>query len=236
MTADGEHLSGSFARTSNAQARELVTTAWKSFERLARHRGWTPKPIPSNRFELTLGKPTQRGGIKLEIASRDLPRGNDRRPGNADWERAAYNLNWIDFSPDEARAFLTDSRDRVRIPQATLTRFAQDTLKDNVRGQCGWQKGSFRDGQLFTQLIQEAGTTRTMRLTGYAIISGEGRVVGAELHGQADFDTRSGEFTRFDLVAAGQRQGAAGANGRSQDPGPAPIGFAYSLYRPSGRN
>lgn len=231
MTADGDYLSGSFARTSNGQARELVNSGWQRFEQLARQRGWSPQPIPTNRFELTMGKPTQPGGIKLAVTSRDLPRGNDRRPGTAEWERAAYNLNWIDFTPNEARTLLTDRRDRVAVPRSLLQRLTQETIRDNVRGQCSWKKGAFREGELFTQLIQSNGAVKTVRLSGYAIVSEGGRVIGAELHGQADFNSNSGEFTRFDLIASGQRQGAAAANARQHDPGPAPIGFAYSLHR-----
>ena len=177
-----------------------------------------------------MGKPVQPGGMKLEIASRDLPRGNIRRPGNADWERNAYNLNWIDFSTVEAQQFLTNSTERVAVPRSLLQRLAQDTLKDNVRGQCGWKKDAFQDGELFVQLLNDKNQTQSIGLSGYAIIREGTRVIGAELHGQLDYDKRNRQFTRFDLVAAGQRQGKSAANGRSNDLGPAPIGFAYTLY------
>lgn len=230
MTADGEYLSGNFGRTSNGRARELLNTAWNKFQTLAGDRGWKPKPIPNNRFELTLGKPVQPGGIKLEVASRDLPRGADRRPGASEWEREAYNVNWIDFSPNETAYFVTDSKERVAIPRTIVERLAITTIKDNVRGQSGWKKGAFSDGELYTELIHADDKIQTMRLAGFAILREGQQVIAVQLHGRAQFDSDRGEFTQFDMVASGQRQGSTQFNFRRSDPGPAPLGIAWKLY------
>ncbi len=232
LTADGDYLSGNFGRTSNGRARELLNTAWNKFQTLAANRGWDPKPIPNNRFEMTMGKPVQPGGIKLEAASRDLPRGSDRRPGNSEWEREAYNLNWIDFTPNEAAYFVTESKERVEIPRKIVEKLAITTIKDNVRGQSGWKKGAFSDGELYTELIRSNGKSQSMWLTGFAILRDGRQVIATQLHGHVEFDSERGEFTRFDMVASGQRQGSTQFNFRHNDPGPAPLGIAWTLHQP----
>jgi hypothetical protein len=237
MTADGEYLAGGFARTSREKSAQLMADALARFDELAQQRDWKPKPIPNNRFELTMGEPTAPGGIKLEVASRDLPRGNDRRPGKHEWERGMHNLTWHDLPPAEAARFVTDRSDRVAVPNPILEKLAMTALRDNVRGQNGWKKGAFREGQLYTQLIERRGDTQVMRLSGYAIMNESGRVLASQLHGKAEFNSQRRVFESFELVASGQRQGAAGANGRGQDPGPAPMGVALRMYQvPAGRN
>jgi hypothetical protein len=232
MTADGDFLSGTFARASNEKARKTIAAGWKQFETLAENRNWSPKPIPTNRFELTQGEAVQPGGIKLKIASRDLPRGNDERPGKSQSERDAYNVNWIDFSTAEASHFVSTTESPTAVPRAILEKLAMNTIKDNVRGQTGWKKGSFQDGQLHVRMLSTTETTRTMQVEGFAILNQPGHSIAAQIYGQIEFDTRQGEFTRFDLAVAGQRQGGTPANFRRNDPGPAPIGIAYKLYRP----
>ena len=231
MTADGEHLAGSFARTGRDEAERLMRSSLTKVNQLARQRGWSPKPVPTNRFPLTMGKPSPRGGIKLEAVTRDLPRGRDTRPGgNNQWVKEWFNLNWVDLTPDEARSFVASGSNRQAVPRAVLEKIAMANVKDTVRGQNGWKKGAFKGGELYTELTGQSGSTKSLRISGYVIMSGASRVLAVQLHGRAKFDQRAGEFREFEMVASGQRQGAADANMRGQDPGPAPMGIAWRLY------
>ena len=231
MTADGDYLSGNFGRTSRGHAEQLLTSALSRFDQLARRRGWSPKPIPTNRFPLTMGEPVARGGVKLEVAVRDLPRGREQRPGDAQWAREAHNVKWLDLTPQEARFFSATNDQRISIPRQVVWKFAQTTLKDFVRGQASdWKPPDLKDFELYAEPTEQAGGTTTSRLLGFVILRRGNRVYACQLHGRTVFNKRSGRFEEFDLVAAGQRQGATQFNFRQNDLYPAPMGVAYRLY------
>jgi hypothetical protein len=232
MTADGDYLSGHFARVSREAAVSILGEGWQRWERLARQRGYQSKPVPQTALDPALGKPLPPGGLKLEAAVRDLPRGQDAKPGRQEWQRCAYNLNWIDLTPEEARSFVTAEMQKQPVPAAVLERLTLKTLKDAVRGQCSdWQNGALKEGQLDTQCIRQEADRLTMRLTGFARLEQSGRAYACRFHGKVVYDTRSRRFLAFELVAAGQRSGRDQFNFREDDPGPAPMGVAYTLYR-----
>ena len=232
MTADGGFLSGKFARQSNENARRILGEGVRAWKRHVQKTGIQPKPIPKGKLELYGGEEPQAGGIKLQIAYRDLPRGETLRPGSSRFKNP-YNLGWFDFSPAEARQFLTDSKEKKPVSRALFERFSRLTLKDAVRGQMSqWNEGSFRDGQLFTQLVSRSANKSTLRISGVAKLSAGNGSYSPKLHGIAVYDHSKKEFTRFSLVAAGQRQGKGGANGRETDLGPAPMGVGFQIYDP----
>ena len=80
--------------------------------------------------------------------------------------------------------------------------------------------------------------SRLKKCMKYYELSGEAKMAAGErtfspkLHGTASFNTASGEFTDFRLIAAGQRSGKGGANGRATDLGPAPMAIALTMYKP----
>ena len=105
-------------------------------------------------------------------------------------------------------------------------------MKDSVRSQCSdWKKGALRDGDLFAEVIKQSGSQRTIRITGSARLKQSGRGFDCQIHGQAVFDSRKQMFTKFELIAAGQRSGRDQFNARQNDLGPAPMGVAYRLHK-----
>ena len=234
MTADGEYLSGFFAWAFPKRAKRTIQAGWDRFERLAKTRSWKMQAVPTTKLDFTGGKSVARGRLKLEVAVRDLPRGDVLRPGRNEIQRCAHNVNWVDLSPGEAASFVTASKTPKPIPDALLQRIALKKLKDSVRGQCAdWPKGSLRDGKLLTQRIRTAGNVRTMRLTGYVVLQTSTRSFACALHGRVVYDAGRRAFKSFELIAAGQRRGRTQFNFREDDPGPAPLGVALRMV---GRN
>ena len=232
LTADGDYLSGKFARQSNDVAREALTGGLKSWQKLAGERGYQSKPVPTNRLALYGGEELTKGGLKLEVAYRDLPRGEDRRPGNAQFPNP-YNLGWFDLTPAEAKSLVSQSKEKRAIADAVFRKLARTRLKDAVRGQMGdWKNDEIKSGQIFTQLVSTKGSEQVYELSGSAVFEAGERKFLPHFFGSMTFDTVTGEFTDFRLIATGQRFGKGPANGRATDLGPAPMGISLTLYRP----
>jgi len=225
MTPEGEYLSGVPGLGRHGPARKLISAAWTKYT----SKNPAMKPVPTNPIPLWGGEEPSPGGLKLRVAYRDLPRGEKRRPSTANFQNP-YNLGWYDFTAEEARTFRVASREPVKIPHSVFTKFATITLKDAVRGQCGqFEPQDLKAGSLSTQLISRDGTRTSVRLTGTALLKDHERSVEMKLHGIAVWEGEN--FVSFDLVAAGQRSGKSGANGRENDTGPAPLGIAFQLYK-----
>ncbi|MEJ6580118.1 MAG: hypothetical protein QNL33_09245 [Akkermansiaceae bacterium] len=232
LTADGDYLSGRFARQSNEAARDALTGGLKSWQRIVSDRGYRPKSVPTNRLALYGGEDLRKGGLKLEVAYRDFPRGEVKRPGNAQFPNP-YNLGWFDLTPAEVKSLVSNSKEKTAVPDQIFQKLARTRLKDAVRGQMGdWEKGDLKSGQLFTQLVSSKGSEQVYELSGSALIGTGARNFSPGFHGSMTFDTASGEFTDFRLIAAGQRSGKGPANGRATDLGPAPMAITLTLYRP----
>lgn len=231
MTATGEFLSAHFARISREEARNVLGRGWARWEQLVRRHGYRSQPVPRTPLGVALGQPVPPGGLKLEVAVRDLPRGGDTRPGREPWQRAAHNLNWFHLSAGEAGSLVTTASRKQAVPASLVERLALKTLKDSVRGQCrDWTSGAMKEGRLDTECLAQEGSRLTLRLTGSVRLEQSGRSYACRLHGRAVYDTRGRRFLSFDLVAAGQRRGGDPFNFRQDDPGPAPMGVAYTLY------
>ena len=233
MTADGDYLSGYFARASRDKAKRAIEDGWTRWERISKDRGYRSKPVPQDPLDHTLGKPVSPGGLKLEVAVRDLPRSRDPKPTRGDATSERFNLNWIDFTTEEAQAFVTDRAEKKPVPVAIVEKLAIKTLKDAVRGQCSdWRPGDLREGRLETERVKQEADRWTLRLTGSVDLRGSTREFSCRLHGTAVYDARDRRFLAFELVAAGQRSGRDQFNFRNDDPGPAPMGVAYVLHVP----
>ena len=232
MTADGQYLSGKFARQSLKTAHKNLSDGLENWRKITAEQNLKPQPVPDDSLAIYGGDAFQKGGLKLQLTYRDLPRGNVQRPGNDQFPNP-FNLGWHDFSPAEAHAFLTESSEKVPIPDPIFKKLVLTQIKDAVRGQMNaWKKGSLQEGQLFTQLISTKEHTKTYQLSGSAKIEASGRSFSPTFHGTLSFNQNTGEFTDFRLIASGQRSGKGQFNGRSTDPGPAPMAVTLTLYRP----
>ena len=122
----------------------------------------------------------------------------------------------------------------IKIKAAKVPKFRPGkALKDAVRGQCSdWKPVDLREGRLDTECVRREADRVTVRLTGVVRLEGSGRAYSAALHGRAVYDTRARRFVAFELVAAGQRSGRDQFNFRTDDPGPAPMGVAFTPHQP----
>ena len=228
---DGTYLAGKFARQSRKLAKDTLTSGLKKWQDITRAKSRNPQPVPTNKLAIYGGDTLQKGGIKLEVAYRDLPRGEVERPGDARFPNP-YNLGWYDFTPEEAQAFRTTSREKVALPDALFEKLARLRLKDAVRGQMGdWKRGALKKGKLYTQFIGKRHHQSVYQLSGSAVLEEQGRLFSPEFFGIVRFDESTGECTDFRLIASGQRVGKGPANGRATDLGPAPMAVSLTLYR-----
>ena len=227
MAPDGGYLSGAPGLSANGPARKLISEAWAKWQA----KGISMKPVPTDPIPLYGGKDPEPGAVKLQVAYRDLPRGDVRRPSSAKFQNP-YNLGWFDLSAQEARSLVTDSRETVAINHDLFVRLATHTLKDAVRGQCGnFKPENLKSGSLTTQLVSESEGKQTYRLLGTADLGDAQRTYKPTLRGFAVYDQASKSFTQLELVAVGQRTGKSGANGRETDLGPAPMGVSFRLFK-----
>lgn len=226
MGPDGAYLEGNFGIAREQEAKEQMQAAlvkWKAT-------GAAMRAVPATPIAIYGGKEPQPGAVKLQLAYRDLPRGDLERPSTA-YVQNPYNLGWFDLSKQEAQAFLSQSQEPAPIPTRLVHKLATTKLKDAVQGQMrSWSKDSLKEGSLTTQLVSENANQSTYRLQGSVDLQEEGRRYQAQLHGKIVYDLRKNTFTAFDLIASGQRTGKGGANGRATDPGPAPMGIAFKLF------
>jgi len=231
LLPDGTYLSGKFARQTNEVARKTLTEGLDFWKKISDQYSATRKDVPTNKLAIYGGEEIRKGGLKLQVTYRDLPRGEIKRPGNAQFPNP-YNLGWHDFTPAEARSFLSDGREKVALPDQIFRKLARTHLKDAVRGQMNnWKNDAIKSGQLFTQLHSTKGDTKTYQLSGSAEMKADHLTFSPSFHGTLTYNTATKEFTDFRLIAAGQRSGKAGANGRETDLGPAPMAIALTLYR-----
>lgn len=232
LTAEGDYLSGKFARQSKDEAREVMMSGLEKWRGQIAGKEGEVRKVPGNRLAMYGGDDLREGGLKLEVAYRDLPRGETRRPGNAQFPNP-YNMGWFDLSPQEAAKLVTGQREKKAMPPEIFRRFALTVLKDAVRGQMqDWRAGDLQSGELVVQLTERSEGVDHYEISGEARLERGALSYSPRFCGRFSFDPDKREFTAFELVAAGQRTGQGAANGRSTDLGPAPMGIALTLYRP----
>ena len=230
MSPAGEFLTGSFGIVREAKAAEMMNSALKKWQKT----GAAMRPVPSNELSLYGGDEPKPGAVKLQVAYRDLPRGDIERPSSADVQNP-YNLGWFDLTAKEAMVFLSESNKPTAIPQALFAKLVTTKLKDAVQGQMSrWSSEALQKGFLMTQRVSSSDGEVVFRLTGSVDLSENGRSYKAQLHGKIIYDLKRSKFQTFDLVAVGQRSGKGGANGRATDPGPAPYGSCVQAVSPGG--
>ena len=78
------------------------------------------------------------------------------------------------------------------------------------------------------EVVESAGTTRTVQFAGQSTTDNGNRGFNARLHGRAVYDVAQEKFLAFELVALGMRKGTAGHNVRAGEP-QAPMGVAFVI-------
>ena len=184
-------------------------------------------------------------GLVLHVYSRDLPRSSD-----ADEEPSrSWNQDYAWFMKAEARRFLPDAP-RVGqyhdLPTALVSRLVRCHLVDYVRGETWpWDEKDIETARLTCHVTGVADGVVSLRLEGESRTSAEGawsvrgaadstptlqaRGFDARLEGSARYDLTREIFTAFHAVAVGTRWGGTRYNVRHDDPGPAPMGVAFTL-------
>jgi hypothetical protein len=182
------------------------------------------------------------GGLVLKMYVRDLPRENS----NGRNSRLNFDHVWI--TKDEVKQFVPASvRIGDRLPVATniIARLARSHLVDTVRGQCpAWDPTHLQKGdiQLVVESIEDHRVQ--LRLEGHIRLAAQPdhevnpysrravdkeRGIDARLLGYLSYNREKEAFEKFRMIAVGPRWGAYVYNGRNNDPGPAPIGFAFEI-------
>jgi hypothetical protein len=185
-------------------------------------------------------------GLVLRVNSRDLPRPNQV----SGWRATAFNQDFAWFRKDEARSFVPQDPavgQATEVPDRLVRRIATAHLVDNVRGQTTpFDNQHVQKARLTSTVVERNGDSVFLELdgetkteaTGKWSVSGfqdmhqpseQKRGVATKLLGRARYDLKAERFTSFEVVAVGDRWGATQYNGRSDDRGPAPIGYAFTL-------
>jgi hypothetical protein len=186
------------------------------------------------------------GGLVLRVYCRDMP----REKQVAGWRRDAWNQDFAWFRREEAASFVPEERKvgatRV-VPEALPTRLARLHLVDNVRGQTPqFEPRHIGSARLETEILSidgtrivlalrgetKAATSGTWSIAGFSDMhnpSTQERGVHTRLAGEAEWNTETGRFTKFEMTAVGTRWGGTQYNGRADDLEPNPVGFAFVL-------
>lgn len=202
--------------------------------------GLRPKDAPVN------GYPED--GVVLRMSARDLP-----RPRNAPVvpgaERYAnqWNFDHVWLQPADVHALVPESLHvgaERRVDRDLVARIARFHLRDIVRGEPWiWKPDSVKTADLTVRVAARRDNLVDLEFSGSLLL--QEHVAFRDAHkpidwefdneldgvimGGAVWDAASGTFAGFDMLVAGQRSGAHKYNARTQDPGPAPIGFAFEL-------
>lgn len=176
------------------------------------------------------------GGLILEMYARDLPaNGDPDQPCGQKWNR---DTAW--FSSDEAR-LLIEGRPSVgktfELSELFVNRIVALHLVDTVNGQTEPFKTNETSGSKITAHV-------TAIRGGAVILKFEGKTqskssrrgrnksprgVSTSLIGSATYNSKTGTFTEFEMVAVGQRWGFTAFNDRQEQRERSPIGFVFQL-------
>jgi hypothetical protein len=186
------------------------------------------------------------GGAVLRMAARDLPRPQGL-PAGLERYATQWNFDHVWLRSVDARAFVPEpvaiGAERA-VPSALLARIARFHLRDIVRGEPRiWGPDAVERVELTSRVADVADGRATLALSGAVVLREHvafrdahkpidwafDNVLDAAMTGEAVWDVDAARFERFDLLVAGQREGAHRYNVRTADPGPAPIGFAFEL-------
>ena len=238
-TSDGELLGSINTR----DAAPLLEVLEQSLER------WRGRPDSGESPEIPdtypvdpmLGWSYPENGLVLKITVRDLPRNS----GDVD---PRHNIDFAWFTEEEALSLVPENAGHgqtFRAPDFFTRRLALNQFIDTARGQShGWKDEDLKDGEISLTVESVQSDLVRLRMEGRIHLEGEPnfesnphsgltvdkpRGLKLDLYGRLAYDTIRRKFKAFDAVAAGDRWGCTTYNVRFDDPGPAPIGFAFEL-------
>ena len=202
---------------------------------------------PASASHQGLGYPSS-GGAVLRMTARDLPRpGDSPFPDGQEHLTRLWNFDHVWLRAQDVRQLLPSSFEigtEHRVPASLVTRIARFHLRDIVRGEPGvWQPDAVKRADLTAKVVGRDDNRVALEYSGSILL--QEHVAFQDSHKPIDWEfdneldlAASGEgvwcleterFERLDLLVAGQRSGAHRYNVRTQDPGPAPIGFSFEL-------
>ncbi|MGH2350378.1 MAG: hypothetical protein ACRDJN_02035 [Chloroflexota bacterium] len=185
-------------------------------------------------------------GLVLKVFLRDLARHDDGR--EPDWRSRAVNYDYAWFTKEEARSLVPSTPragTRQDVPWPIARRLARFHLLDAVRGETpSWREDEVRSARLWTEVVAVDGPRVELRLGGTVLnaatgtwavrpfrekVAGRTRGYHCRLRGNLTYDRSREAFTRFDVLAVGDRWGGTEHNVRWDDLAPAPLGIAFEL-------
>lgn len=226
MDPDCRYLYGQYAAPSNVAARNILAHGWQAW--LKKNPNLSQRDVPLNYVPVVGGSYPKAENMKLRLSYRDLPRGDVKRPGNAQFPNP-YNIGWYDINKNHLRRLLTGES------QEGFKKLALNTLKDSVRGEMhGWKTSDWQAGNLKATMFRNDSTHLSYYLEGSARLErkGTGLSYSPQIFGFAVYNLEKGEFRDFQLLAFGQRTGFGPSNGRDTDLGPAPMAVAVRMHHP----
>jgi hypothetical protein len=182
-------------------------------------------------------------GLVLRVFSRDLPRENLPK----DWRGSAWNQDYAWFRRDEVLSMMPAKMAKgaqQAVPAPILNRLVRLNFVDNVRGQTpAFAEKDIVRADLTIEVVSVNGGVADVVLRGSSRVEAAGRwavagyrdmnspseqkaYIDLKLFGRAKYRVETERFTSFEMVALGTRYGATQYNGRTDDAGPAPIGYA----------
>lgn len=182
------------------------------------------------------------GGVVLREVMRDLPR------PVADRNAWRHNLDHLWLKRDDCLAVLPEELKKGAIRELDgnfRRRLLLYHLVDQVRGESSsWAEKDIEKGKLRTKIVAIDDQQIRLLLAGKAKMvqkpTGEqnpfsgkriskDRGIDLRVAGELIFDRKSETFSRFKVVAVGERWGTDVYSFRHDDPGPHPIGFAFEI-------
>lgn len=190
------------------------------------------------------------GGLVLAVYARDLPRGTER-PGAArgDWRAHAWNRDFAWLTAEQVQELAPRRAEGApaQIVDPRLVRHvARHWFVDHVRGQTTpYADGAVEHATLSAEVVRRDGDRSELRLVGETrtrqrgrwLVGGlratepteQERGVDVRIEGRAVWDETGQRFVELELVALGERWGGTRYNGREDDFGRSPIGFAVVI-------
>ncbi len=236
----GEYLEGAHAASgSAARLLKRMEAALERWKELKKEKGYAAKPIPS--AGAVAPPDVDAAPMALRVSLRDLPRGkgdqSGRRRTEADlkgkswmsFTEWAWNQNWLTI--EEPAALVPANGKAQPVPEAVTQRIVRQALVDNVRGQNPpWKPEEVEVAALTMRRVRTTGRKVEIEYAGEARMKSGKKRFEPKLAGRAIWNTKSASFESFQLVAVGERAGAARYNQRGEDQGAAPMGVLLELH------
>ena len=237
----GEYLEGSQVASSSAERLlKRMEGALKRWETLKEQAGYAAKPIP--RAGAVAPPEVDASPMALRVYARDLPRAEgDSTTGRRRVEADLSGKPWINFlewawnqswlTLDDPSALVPIGEEAQAVPEAVTRRIVGRALIDNVRGQNPiWKPEEVELATLSMRAIHTTASTIEIQYTGEARMQAGDKRYAPGLAGRATWDREAKSFRSFQLVAVGERAGAARFNLRRGDLEASPMGVLLELH------